>query len=169
MSMAVSESSAAGALSPSPYPASAQSRSRARPGPPMRDTRRQESPKRADQRRSRATTTCISRHCPWAPSCGPHRPGGSIAPAPTATTCSHSYGPHVGRPHRAGAATPTTKPSGSPTPAAGFAINARSTPKPGVSTAHANKKSPTAHGATTCAKCSSCSKAPNRGGMHYEE
>jgi len=46
--------------------------------------------------------------------------------------------------------------------AAGFAINARSTPKPGVSTAHAHKKSPTATGATTCAKCSSCSKAPNR-------
>ena len=46
--------------------------------------------------------------------------------------------------------------------AASFAINARSTPKPGVSTAHAHKKSPTATGATTCAKCSSCSKAPNR-------
>ena len=99
--------------------------------------------------------------------CGHHRvdltdPGGSIAPAPTATTCSHSCGPHVGRSHRAGTATRKTKPSGLPTPAAGFAINARSTPKPGVSTAHANKKSPTAHGATTCAKCSSCSKAPNR-------
>jgi hypothetical protein len=33
-----------------------------------------------------------------------------------------------------------------------FAINARSTPKPGVSTAHAHKKSPTATGATTCEK-----------------
>ena len=115
---------------------------------------------------SRATA-CRQRWPHWPPqivviSPAQSRPGGSIAPAPTATTCSRSCGPHVGRPHRAGAATPKTKPSGLPTPAAGFAINARSTPKPGVSTAHANKKSPTAHGATTCAKCSSCSKAPNR-------
>ena len=98
---------------------------------------------------SRATA-CRQRWPHWPPqivviSPAQSRPGGSIAPAPTATTCSRSCGPHVGRPHRAGAATPKTKPSGLPTPAAGFAINARSTPKPGVSTAHANKKSPTAH------------------------
>ena len=92
---------------------------------------------------SRATA-CRQRWPHWPPqivviSPAQSRPGGSIAPAPTATTCSRSCGPHVGRPHRAGAATPTTKPSGSPTPAAGFAINARSTPKPGVSTAHATR------------------------------
>src|SRR6476619_7511321 len=47
-------------------------------------------------------------------------------------------------------------------PAARFATSGPSTPKPDGSITHANKSSPTANGATTCARCWSSSKANSR-------
>ena len=100
-------------------------------------------------------------NCPTAPSSGPRQPGGPIAPRPAGRSCSRRCDRRVAHPNPASAVGPERRRCGLPAPAARLEISGQSTPRRSASIERASRRSAIASGETTCARCSSSSRAPS--------